>query len=72
LHCFRWAEVHAFFEAKPSIMTPFSACVNDRLKKFPMPHEKARLTPASKSQGLPASAALCFVFATLGVRFRGS
>jgi hypothetical protein len=53
-------------------MTPFSACVNDRLKKFPMPHKMAGMTPASKSQGLPASAALCFVFATLGVRFRGS
>jgi hypothetical protein len=72
LHCFRWAEIYAFFEAKPSIMAPFSACVNDRLKKFLMPHEKARLTPASKSQGLPASAALCFVFATLCVDLWGS
>jgi hypothetical protein len=34
LHCFRWAEVHAFFEAKPSIMTPFSAFVNDCIEKF--------------------------------------
>jgi hypothetical protein len=34
------------FEAKPSIMTPFSACVNDQVEIFSMPYKKAGMPPA--------------------------
>jgi hypothetical protein len=37
LHCFRWAEIYAFFEAKPLIMSPFSGCVNDLPEIFYVP-----------------------------------
>jgi hypothetical protein len=37
-----------FLKAKPSIMTPFSAFVNDRIEKFSVLHKKVATRPASK------------------------
>jgi hypothetical protein len=42
-----------FLKAKPSIMTPFSAFVNDRIEKFSVLHKKVATRPVSKSQAIP-------------------